>query len=187
MNLIRTVDASSEAISLTDVKNQLRIASSTADHDSFRHYIGAVRHRTETFLGKTLITSTWEYKIDFFPRVICLPMSPIQSVTTISYVDTDGVSQTFTDFQVDNSGRLAPAFSFNWPSTRLQFDAVTITYIAGELNAGQVQDDIKYAMLLWIGACDIAREDTVIGAGVVVSQIPGGAEHILAPYRRLVL
>ena len=187
MNLARTLDAESEALSLTEVKNQLRISASTADHDSLRGYISAIRHRTETFLGKTLITSTWEYKIDAFPRVICLPMSPVQSITTVSYVDTDGATQTFTDFQFDISGRLAPAFSFNWPSTRDQFDAVTITYIAGELNAGEVQEDIKYAMLLWIGACDIAREDTVIGAGVVVTQIPGGAENILSPYRRLVL
>ncbi len=187
MNLTRTLDAASEAISLLDVKNQLRIASSTADHDSFRDFISAIRHRTETFLQKTLITSTWELKIDAFCPVIQLPMPPIQSVTTISYVDTDGATQTFTDFQVDAAGRLAPAFSFNWPSTRWQFDAVTITYIAGELDAGQVQDDIKYAMKLWIGACDVARENTVIGAGVVVSQIPSGAENILAPYKRLYL
>ncbi len=186
MNLIRTVDASSEAISLTDVKNQLRVASSTADHDSFRFYIGAIRHRTETFLQRTLITSTWEYKIDAFCPVIHLPMPPVQSVTTVSYVDTDGDSQTFTDFQVDDSGRLAPAFSFNWPSTRWQFDAVTITYIAGELDAGQVKDDIKYAMLLWIGACDVLRENVVVGAGVIVSQ-PEFSENILAPYKRMAL
>ncbi len=186
MNLTRTLDAESEVISLTDVKNQLRVSSSTADHDSFRFYISAIRHRTETLLGHTLVTSTWEYKIDFFCPVIQLPMDPIQSVTTISYVDTDGDTQTFTDFQVDSSGRLAPAFSFNWPSTRPQFDAVTITYIAGELNAGQVQEDIKYAMLLWIGACDVLRENVVVGAGVIVSQ-PEFSESILAPYKRMVL
>ena len=186
MNLTRTLDAASEAISLTDVKNQLRIASSTADHDSFRGYISAIRHRTETFLGKTLITSTWELKIDFFCDPLVLPMSPIQSVTTISYVDTDGVSQTFTDFQVDESGRLAPAFGFSWPSTRSQFDAVTITYIAGDLNAGQIQEDIKYAMLLWIGACDVQRENLVVGAGVIVSK-PEIAENLLEPYKRMVV
>jgi len=186
MNLTRTLDAASEAISLTEVKNQLRIASSTADHDSLRGYISAIRHRTETFLAKTLITSTWEYKIDAFCPVINLPMAPVQSVTTISYVDTDGATQTFTDFQVDASGRLAPAYSFSWPSTRNQFDAVTITYIAGELNAGEVQEDIKYAMLLWIGACDVQRENLVVGAGVIVSQ-PKIAENLLEPYKRMVV
>jgi len=184
MNLTRILDASSEAVSVTDVKNQLRIASSTADHDSFRLFIAAIRHRTETFLGKTLITSTWEYKLDAFDSVICLPMGPIQSITTITYTDTDGNPQTFTDFEFDSEGRLQAADGFSWPGTQSGFDKVTITYIAGQITAGEVQEDIKLAMLLWIGACDVARENTVVGAGVVVSEIPNGAESILAPYRR---
>jgi len=184
VNLTRTLDASSEVLSLTEVKNHLRIASSIADHDSFRRFIAAIRHRTETFLGKTLITSTWEYKLDAFPVEICLPMGPVQSITSIGYTDTDGNPQTFTDFQFDAQGRLKPAVGFSWPGTEDSYDAVTVTYVAGALNAGQVQEDIKYGMLLWIGACDIARENTVVGAGVVVSEIPKGAESILAPYRR---
>jgi len=184
MNLTRILDAASEALSLTELKNHLRIASSTADDDAFRLYIPAVRHRTETFLRETLITSTWQYKEDAFSDITCLPMGPIQSITSISYVDTDGVSQSFTDFQFDEDGRLAPAYGFSWPSTRAQFNAVTIIYIAGQLHAGNVQEDIKHAMSLWIGACDVARENTVIGAGVVVSEIPSGAEDILWPYRR---
>lgn len=184
MNLTRTVDAESEVLSLTEIKNQLRIASSTADHDSFCHYISAVRHRTETFLGKTLITSTWEYKIDNWSDVICLPMGPVQSITSISYTDTAGDPQTFTDFQFDASGRLKPAYGFSWPGVREILDGITITYVAGFTDAGKVQEDIKQAMLLWIGSLDVARENTVIGAGVVVSEIPNGAASILAPYRR---
>lgn len=187
MNLTRTLDAASEVVSLAEVKSQLRIATSTADHDAFRMFIAAVRHRTETFLNKTLITSTWEVKTDAFMDDWCLSMGPVKSISSINYVDTDGNTQAFTDFQFDESGRLAPAYGFTWPATRDQFDAVTVTYIAGEVDAGQVQEDIKYAMLLWIGACDVARENVVVGAGVVVSQIPGKAESILAPYRRLLV
>jgi uncharacterized phiE125 gp8 family phage protein len=187
MSLTRTLDAASEALSLTEVKNQLRIATSTADHDAFRMFIAAIRHRTETFLGKTLITSTWEYTLDEWPEddLICLPMGPVQSITTIAYTDTAGNPQTFTDFQFDSSGRLMPDVGFSWPGVQSnKLDAITITYVAGQLTAGEVQEDIKYAMLLWIGACDVARENVVIGAGLAVSEIPKGAECILAPYRR---
>ncbi len=184
MILTRTLDAASEALSLTELKNHLRIASSTADDDAFRLYIAAIRHRTETYLRETLITSTWLYKTDAFSDITCLPMGPIQAITSINYVDTDGVTRAFTDFQFDEDGRLAPAYGFSWPSTRDQFNAVTIIYVAGQLHAGLVQEDIKYGMLLWIGACDVAREDVVVGAGVVVSEIPSGAKNILAPYRR---
>jgi len=182
MNLTRTLDSASEVLSLAEVKNQIRVTT-TADDDSFRLFIAAVRHRVEWLLGKTLITSTWEYKTDTFACEICLPMGPIQSVSSISYVDTDGATQSFTDFQVDKSGRLRPSFGNSWPSTRLQYDAVTITYIAGETHAGNVPEDIKLAMLLLVGASDIAREDTVIGAGVVVSQIPDGAQSLLAAHK----
>jgi len=183
MNLTRTLDASSEAISLTEVKNQIRVTT-TADDDSLRLFIAAVRHKIEWLLGKTLITSTWEYKLDGFNCQICLPMSPVQSISSISYVDTDGDTQSFTDFQYDKFGRLSPAYGFTWPSTRAQYDAVTITYIAGEVDAGNVPEDIKHAMLLLVGAADIAREDTVIGAGVVVTQIPDGARSLLSPHMR---
>ena len=184
MNLTRILDASSEAISLTEVKNQLRITT-TADNDSLRLFIASVRHHVETFLGKTLITSTWEYKLDEFPDLICLPMAPVQSITTIAYTDTDGNSQTFTDFQFDRQGRLKPAVGFSWPGTQASFDAVTVTYIAGELTAGDVPEDIKHAMLLLVGAADVAREDIVVGAGVIVSEIKNHtAKSILAPYRK---
>jgi len=185
MNLTRILDAESEAVSLTEVKNQLRIGTSTADHDAFCLFIAAVRHRTEQYLGKTLITSTWEYKLDAFDDVICLPMGPVQSITTVAYTDTAGDPQTFTDFQVDKQGRLKPAYGFTWPSTRDELDAVTITYIAGELTPGDVPEDIKLAMLLEIGAYDVGRENVIIGAGVVVSELKtGNARSLLAPYKR---
>lgn len=193
MNLVRTFDAESEVISLTDVKNQLRITT-TADDDSFREFIAATRHRAEQFLGKTLITSTWEYKLDCFTRSnriyptanqIMLPMGPIQSISSITYIDADGVSQTLSsaNYQFDRRGRLKPAFGTTWPSTRDQYDAVTITYVAGETSAGNVAPDIRHALLLMVGAADIGREDIFIGAGVLAAKIPDHAERLLAPHK----
>ena len=182
MNPERTCDAAHEVLSLADVKSQLRITS-TSDDDSLREFIVSVRHSVEQFIQKTLITSVWEYKLDSFPAEICLPMGPIQSVTTVAYVDTNGDAQTFTDFQNDSKGRLRPAYGFNWPATRNQYDAVTITYVAGQTHAGNVAPDIKHAMLLLVGAADVGREDIVIGAGVVVSVLKDHtAKDLLAPY-----
>ena len=139
MNLTRTLDAESEVLSLADVKSQLRITT-TADDDSFRAFIASVRHRTENYLGKTLVTSTWELKLDCFDDEIQLPMDPVQSITSVQYVDTDGVTQTLSSslYQFDSKGRLKPSYSNSWPSTREQMDAVTVTYIAGKTHAGNV-------------------------------------------------
>ena len=178
MNLVRLLDASSEALSLAEVRTQLRITV-TDDDDAFRLFIAAIRQETETYLRQTLVTSTWELKLDSFEDQIELPMYPIQSISSIEYVDNDGASQTLasTEYQFDRKGRIKPAYSKSWPDTRDQYDAVTITYIAGETNPGQVSDDIKLAMLLWIGACDLNRENVIIG--VNVSEIPNSAKNIL--------
>lgn len=180
MNLTRTLDAESEALSLTDVKNHLRITASD-DDDALRLFIAAIRRKTENYLGKTLVTSTWEYKADSFSEEIELPMSPVQSITSVSYVDTDGITQTFSNIQFDAKGRLKPSFNNSWPSTRDQFDAVTVTYLAGQTHAGNVDQDIKLAMLLWIGSCDISRENMLIGT--TVSEIPESAKSILNMHR----
>ena len=182
MNLQRTLNATSEAVSITDVRTQLRITG-TDDDDALRFFISAIREQTESYLGRTLITSTWEYKLDAFAQEIALPMAPVQSITSVAYVDDDGASQTLASsgYQFDRRGRLAPSYDNDWPDTRDQFDAVTITYVAGETHAGNVKEDIKLAMLLWIGACDINRENDVIGT--VINPIPNGAQNILAPLR----
>lgn len=180
-NLTRTLDAESETLSLADVKTQLRITG-TDDDDALRAFIAAIRHRTETYLGKTLVTSTWELKLDCFDDEIQLPMDPIQSISPIQYVDDDGATQTLSSslYQFDSKGRLKPSYGNSWPSTRYQYGAVTITYIAGKTHAGNVEPDIKLAMLLWIGECDVNRENV---AFTQVSTIPSSAKDLLSPHR----
>lgn len=182
MNLNRTLDAESETLSLADVKAQLRI-SGTSDDDALRMFIASIRHRTEQFLGKTLVTSTWELKLDCFGDEIQLPMDPVQSITSVQYVDDDGVTQTLSSsgYQFDSKGRLKPSYGNEWPSTRTQYGAVTVTYIAGKTHAGNVEPDIKLAMLLWIGASDMNREDVIVGT--VIANIPDGAKSLLSPHR----
>ncbi len=184
MNLTRTFDADSESLSLTDVKDHLRITTSD-DDDSLRFLIASVRKQTERHIGKTLVTSTWECKFDSFAVEINLPMGPVQSITTVAYTDTDGNAQTFTDFQYDSRGRLRAAYGYDWPSTREMFDAVTVTYVCGQTHAGNVDEDIKQAMLLWIGAGDINRENDIIGT--IVAEIPNSARDLLATHREIVV
>ena len=182
MNLTRTLDASMETLSLTDVRDHLRITE-TMDNDALRMFIAGVRHRTEQFLSKTLVTSTWQLKIDAFMPEIELWMEPIQSITSVTYIDTDGAEQTLdsSGYQFSEGGRLSASYGNSWPATRNQYDAVKITYVAGLAHSGLVPADIKHAMLLWVGSCDMMREDGIIGT--TISPIPYGAKSILAPHR----
>ena len=181
MNPYRLLDAESESLSLTDLKNHLRI-SGTDDDDSLRDDIAAVRRYIETYLGQTLVTTTWVLKLDSFLDEIELSMGPIQSITSVEYVDTDGVTQTFSNIQYDSNGRLKPSYNNVWPDTRDQYDAVTITYIAGATHAGNVEQDIKHAMKMLIGDYQNNKEDSLVG--VANTPLVNTAKNILNMYRK---
>lgn len=186
MNLTRTGGNAKQALSLTAVKRHLRITEND-DDDALLAFIESARAEVETYLGKTLLSATWELKLDAFESEIELKMGPVQSITSIEYVDPDGVTQTLASdqYQFDRAGRLKPSYGNSWPSTRCQFDAVTITYVAGESSTSGISADIKRAMLLIIGAADINREDNI--TGTMISEIPNSARHLLAPHRNIKL
>ena len=100
--------------------------------------------------GKTrraFITQTWDWLFDAFPASgLKVPKPPLQSVTSITYIDTDGNSQTLaaTEYRVDNStepGRITPAFSKVWPVTRAVTNAVTVRIVVGFGVAGHETED----------------------------------------------
>lgn len=116
--------------------------------------IAAARQHAETLLKRYLITQTIDYYMDCFDSwEIKLP--PLQSVTAITYVDTDGVTQTIdaADYLVDAvsvPARITPAYGEVWPTTRYQNNAVKIRFIAGYGSASAVPQCIKNWMLLRI-------------------------------------
>ena len=183
MLLTRLTDGDSEAISLTEVKQHLRI-DETDDHDALLLFITAVRQATEQYLERTLINSQWQYEIDSFPSdgMICLPFGPVTSIDSVQYYDDDDVQQTVTatDYEFGRDGRLRPTSTKVWPSTYDRLNAITITYWAGETHAGNVPEDIRHAMRLMVGNYDQNREDT---AYTQVFSIPHGFKHLLNAHR----
>ena len=91
----------------------------------------------------------WDLKLDRFPTVeIKVPQPPLSSVVSILYIDTDGNTATWasSDYQVDTDsepGRIKPAFNNTWPTTRAQFNAVTVKFIGGYADRATVPDGIK--------------------------------------------
>ena len=149
-----------EPVATSDLKNWLGYGGT--DQDAvFDSMIVAAREWTEQYLSRQLITATWRLKLNAFNwTFLDLPRQPIQSVTSITYIDTQGVEQTLSpflyDFSVD-SGRLAPAYNESWPFTRASLEPVSITYVAGYGDEGHdVPEPIRQAILLiassmWMG------------------------------------
>jgi len=118
---------------------------------------------------------------------IILPYAPLISVDSITYVDTDGATQTLSSslYKVDNisePARIMPAYGTTWPATRNEINAVQITLTAGWSNAASVPQPIKSWMLLRIAAMYENRESDMMLTRGSVDSMPF-VDQLLAPYR----
>lgn len=86
--------------------------------------------------GLALVAQTWDLILWTFPDVIVLPKNPIRSLTSITYLDSDGASQTLATDQYaldDNAcpAVIRPAYGVSWPATRYVYNGVTVRFVAG--------------------------------------------------------
>lgn len=128
--------------------------TNTTSDPELSRMITAARLQAETRLRRYLVTQTVDMYLDSFPYwEIELP--PLQSVSAITYVDTDGVTQTLAadQYQVDAvsmPARITPAYGLAWPSSRAQANAIKIRFVAGYGDASSVPACVKQWMLLRI-------------------------------------
>lgn len=122
-------------------------------------FLKAARQDAELYLGRGLLTQTWKLVLDDFAETIWLPMAaPLQSVTSITYYDGDGVSQTlassvYTVHTASEPGRIMLGVNQAWPSVQcLRGSAVTITYVVGWTTEDAVPDHITNGIALLTSA-----------------------------------
>jgi uncharacterized phiE125 gp8 family phage protein len=132
----------------------------------------------QNYCQRSLITSTWQYYLDDFAKVIRIPLLGVTSVDSIQYYDTDDAIQTLatTEYNTELNGEPVRIIAeTSWPSTYDKHGAVIVTFTAGYADAASVPDDVKEAILLVFGALYQKREDSV-------HQLPTASEYLLAPY-----
>ncbi len=152
-----------EPVSLAEAKARLRVSTSDDDADLTALLIGA-RQYAENYIRGALVTQTWDYKLDRGWPMVCvdgyvrqrieLPLHPVQSVTSVSYVDEAGATQTLNSalytVHIDRPfAYIEKAYDATWPSVRDVSAAVTVRFVAGYLPA-VVPDDIKTAILMHV-------------------------------------
>lgn len=185
-------------VGLNEMKDHLRIEPTDTDEDAL---IMGLIHAGVThidgqkgILGRALCTQTWDYKLDAFPAEIRIPLPPLQSVDSISYVDENGATQTLSTsvYQVVNNGTrpstIVEAYNQSWPTTRCIPQAVTVRFTAGYLDNNSPADTrngvpqpVKHALMLLGGHWYENR--TPVEVGVSVSDVPMTVDALLAPYR----
>ncbi len=163
-----TTTAYTDNIADSSLGAQAPTANTTSDPRMVT-WISAARQNAERFTHRAFITQTWDDKRDGFPcwysdrgdyrGAIVLPKPPVSSITSITYLDTTGASQTWasanyiTDLPAGptaSAARIVPAYNVIYPQTYSVPNAVTVRFVCGYGAASAVPVDIKQAMELQI-------------------------------------
>ena len=125
-----------EPVTLAEAKSHMRVTHTDED-ELITAWITAGRAECEKRCNRTFINQVYQLTMDRFPTCeIILPRPPIVSASTVTYIDTDGASQTISsgNYILDATsepGRITPIPTYSWPSTQDRMTAVTVTYTAG--------------------------------------------------------
>ncbi len=189
MGLSLVTAPTAEPVSLAEAKAHLRVTLS-ADDALIATYLMAARAAAENYTRRALALQTFDQTFDYgYPcthdgrQRLVLLRSPLVSVTSVTYVDTAGVTQTLNPSQylvdtVGIEGRIEAAYGVTWPAVRDQMAAITVRFVAGY---AQIPEPVRAAILLTLGHLYEHREDVVIGPSA--NELPRGAEALLFPYR----
>lgn len=176
MGLSITEPAATEPLTLVEAKAHLRV-DSTDEDALISSLITAATEYAQGATNRRLIDTAFAYTLDSFPStgVIVLPETPLIAVQSITYVDTNGDTQTWSnslyDVKTDTLlGTVRPAYGEDFPSTREQQDAVTVSFTAGYADASSVPEAIKSGMKLMIGHLYEQRESYVVGT--IIAGVP---------------
>lgn len=181
--LLLSSGPAAEPLTTAEAKSWLRVTSS--DEDTLIDVlIESARTRAETFVNRAFINQTWIQKLDRFPGwEWVVPLPPISSVTTLTYLDTAGSSQSLTqntDFLVHSNTQgfatLTPVYAGSWPATYGQGEDVTLTFVAGYgATSASIPEDIKLAVRIMVEHWFRNRDD--------LGTPPMNALDILRPYQ----
>src|SRR5271170_1878980 len=203
-----------EPVSLTLAKQHLRI-DFTDDDTLIPIYITAARQWAERYTRRAFFDQTWQLTLDHFPLfnnwggtmptrnrhdwmfwtgyyegiMIRLPRPTCVSVTSITYVDLTGTTQTLpTDsYYVDTTSepaRIIPVRGTYWPYTQAYLPgSVQVTFVAGSYGDGEEVNNcpqtVVAAILLMLTNLYENRSSVELGQGLNVTQMPMGAKMML--------
>jgi len=187
--LQQTSAPATEPITTAEAKTWVRQESD--DDDAFiAALIPAARQAVENHLRRALITQTWTLSRVGFPSEFRLPLAPLQSVSSITYTDTGGDSQTLasSEYTVDTSsepGRIVEAYNKSWPSVRDVPNSVIVTFVAGYGDdAADVPDLIRTGVKMMLANLYENREPIVVRqTGTSATEVPMNVQWVLLPYR----
>ncbi len=184
-----------EPVTLEEAFHQMRLyvsgqePAAHPDADYINGLIVSARRNVENVTNRVLMTQTWSYYLDSWPRgdSIEIPYPPLQSVSVVEYTDSAGTVHQLvegTDYTVDTvsePGRIVLVFWRTWPTAQLDpNNPIKITFVAGYQSADVVPAEIKQAILLMVSHLYRIRQPVL---DQDMSIVPMGYDSLLASYR----
>jgi uncharacterized phiE125 gp8 family phage protein len=177
-----------EPISAADVAEYIRVDDLAQDELLLEGMITAARQYLEQYLSRPIATQTLEEALTGWADPIVLDSS-LQSVTSIKYLDLNGVEQTLASNQylVDTysePAQITPAYNVEFPELYAVPNNVKVRYVAGYTSGGSpdlnpMPKPLRFAMMLIIGDLYANRE----AGGDKAYQINPTVQSLLQFYR----
>jgi uncharacterized phiE125 gp8 family phage protein len=172
-----------EPVSVETAKQHLRVDHS-ADDALITSYLKTARELGEGLARRAFITQTVEWVMDRWPTngAMKLPRPPLQSVTSVKYLDTDQAEQTWTDYVVDARSEPGWLIFRSTPSGGL-FDsgAIAVRFVAGYGNTAETVPNVFIqGILLTVAHWYENREAVMLSQGF---EIPLGVRPLFTADR----
>lgn len=189
---VQTAAPAATPVSLAEAKAHLRVDFDDDDTliSALIDSVTAHLDGRDGVLGRALVTQTWRADFDGFASRIDLPLHPVASIVSVTYVDGAGATQTLSTtiygFGQDSlGGYIYLKADQTWPDVADRPDAVSVTFIAGVAADDPALAGIRAAMLMMIGDLYENRESAVVGASSSVVPMAPSVWALLRPYRRV--
>jgi uncharacterized phiE125 gp8 family phage protein len=142
-----------ESVTLQDIYDFLRLDTDNNEDTLLSSLILAAEQYAEGFTRRKFITETCYYYLEKFPaeNFIRLPYGKLQSITSITYKDSDGTETTMvkgTDYLEDiisEPGRAVLPYGGSWPTDVLYpTNPIIVTFVCGYgATPADIPEDIK--------------------------------------------
>ena len=148
----------------------------TADETLIATYIAAATAYAELHTGRSIVSQTWELVEDGFSDPILIEKGPVQSITSVKYIDTNGDLQTLAadQYELDNvadpAAMVKPA-DVSYPATADGVNNVIVRFVAGYAT---VPEPIRAAIMVLVASWYDNRS---------TGEVPDAVHSLLANYR----
>ena len=175
-------------ISLVDAKLHLKLDSDTTDDSLVTSLIMVAREMVENYCRTRLLQWTEELYLDQFPfeYQINLRKWPIQSITSVNYLDINGVQQTLDgtaitgDYLADTisrPGRMCLQYARWFPVTRWIDNAVWVRYVVGNATTADIPPTLIQAMKILI--YHLYENRSAVVTNTHVAEMPMAAKYLM--------